>query len=108
MENFETEQIILICKSVWYYSTIDETLFFDWIKKIPSIIKYDGRYDELYLYINDTNINDADLQELLALFYRYKIKNMKQLAIFLTDQNKHWFYEEPKSYWHKKVFGSNS
>jgi hypothetical protein len=48
---------------------------------------------------------DNDLRELLALFHRYKIKNMSQLKVFLNETNRPWFYENKKSYWHKKVFG---
>lgn len=98
--------IILTCKSVWYYSSSDEDCFFEWIKKIPSIKKYSGKHEELFLYFESTTIIDDDLRELLALFYRYKIKNMKQLQIFLNDNNKTWFYENNKAFWHKKVFGS--
>lgn len=97
------QQIILHCKSVWYYSNIDEELFFEWIQKIPSIIKYDGIKDELFLYFKNNNINENDLRELLALFYRYQIE-MKQLAIFLNEINKKWFFENDTAYWHKKVF----
>lgn len=49
-------------------------------------------------------IVDNDLRELLALFYRYKI-DMKQLRVFLNEQNKEWFYGRPKGYWHYRVFG---
>ena len=98
-------KIKLICKSVWYYSSIDEDMFFEWIQKIPSIIKYDGLQDELYLYIKSKRINCNDLRELIALFYRYKI-DMKQLSIFLNNANKGWFFDGKKAYWHKKVFGS--
>jgi hypothetical protein len=96
--------IKLICKSVWFYSNIDEDLFFEWIKKIPSIIRCDGRGDELYLYVNNAHISDDDLRELLALFYRYKI-DMRQLQVFLQPNNKEWFYGSPKGYWHRRVFG---
>lgn len=96
-------KIILTCKSIWYYSSFDEDAFFEWIKKISSIVKYDGRLDELYLYLDSNVISDANLRELLALFYRYKV-NMKQLAIFLNNDNKFWFFDNKKGYWHKRVF----
>ena len=96
-------KIKLICKSVWYYSSKDEDAFFEWINKISVIEKYDGRLDELYLYINNKKISDQDLEELLALFYRYKI-DMKQLAVFLNKKNKDWFFDNRQAYWHKKVF----
>ena len=94
----------LICKSVRYGSLTDEDMFFTWIQKIPSIVKFDGWRNELYLHMKSKRISNRDLRELLALFHRYKI-NMKQLAIFLNSKNKQWFFDNPKGYWHKKVFG---
>lgn len=97
----------MVCKSVLYYSSHDEDLFFDWLKKISSIVDFVGKNDELHINIASTTIDDSDLRELLALFYRYKIKNMNQLEIFLTEANRAWFYENKKAYWHKKVFSRN-
>jgi len=101
----EKKQIRLVCRSVIYYSQNDESAFFEWIKKIPSIENYYGERDELYLNIKNTNIDEADLEELLALFFRYKIKDMTQLKIFLNDKNKEWFSENPDTFWHELVFG---
>ncbi len=96
--------IILVCKAVNYYSSHDEAAFFEWIKKIPSIIKVDGLHDELYLDIESKDITDNELRELIALFYRYKV-SMNQLAVFLNKNNEEWFHGKPKGYWYKKVFG---
>lgn len=96
--------IFLTCKSVWYYSAYDEDAFFEWIKKIPSIVAFTGKHDELYLYFESKTINEYDLQELLALFYRYKV-NMKQLQLFLNESNKEWFQDDNGTFWHKRVFG---
>lgn len=81
----------------------DEDQFFSWIEKIPSIVKFNGKGDELYLYMK-SKIPDNDLRELIGLFYRYKI-NMQQLSVFLNEDNKAWFFDSPKGYWFKKVFG---
>lgn len=99
-----TKKIVLICKSVGYYSYKDEDAFFEWIKKIPAIESFDGRLDELYLYIKSKRISSENLRELLGLFYRYKV-DMKQLAQFLNTSNQEWFYDNKKAFWHKKVFG---
>lgn len=99
------ENIVLVCKSVWYYSSVDEELFFTWIKRIPSIIKHTGAHDALYLHASGCTIPDKDLREIISLLYRYKI-DMKQLQIFLNDNNKEWFYDKPKGYWYKRVFGA--
>ena len=95
---------ILVCKAVTYYSYRDEDIFFEWISRIKCIIKFDGIRDELYLYIKNKRLSNENLRDLLALFYRYKI-DMKQLKIFLNKNNKKWFYDNKKAYWHRKVFG---
>jgi hypothetical protein len=96
----------LSCKSIWYYSPSDELFFFEWLKRIPSIIKIEGLKDTLYLTVQSTELPDADLREIVALFYRYKV-DMKQLAIFLTDTNKRWFYLKT-AYWFRRTFGSTN
>lgn len=97
-------KVILTCKSIWYYSQGDETAFFEWIKRISCIDKFDGIQDELYLYIKNKMIEDSALRELLALFCRYNIE-MKQLSVFLNSKNKEWFFESKEAFWHKRVFG---
>jgi hypothetical protein len=97
------QENILICKSVKFYCRKDEDAFFEWIKKIDCIDKTSGLGKELYLYIAADDIHDHDLDDLIGLFYRYKI-NMQQLSRFLTDDNKKWFYDNKKAFWHKKVF----
>lgn len=82
----------------------DEDAFFWWIKRIKCIEKFEGAGDELYLDLKDGELSDNDLDDLIGLFYRYKI-DMKQLAQFLTKENKEWFYDNPKAFWHRRVFG---
>ena len=105
-ENNMAKQVVLVCKRVWYYSSTDEDMFFEWISRIKCIATYDGVRDELYLYINTKRVSNENLRELLALFYRYKI-DMKQLQIFLNKNNNQWFYDNKKAYWHRRVFGVN-
>lgn len=95
---------ILVCKSVMFYCRKDEDAFFEWIKKIECIDEISGAGDELYLHIAADEINDQDLDDLIGLFHRYHI-NMKQLARYLTDHNKYWFYDNKKAFWYEKVFG---
>ena len=84
------KKFFLTIKSGTFCSSTDEDLFFEWIKKIPSIIHFEGIGKNLLLYFNSKKVKFYDLRELLALFYRYKI-NMKPLAIFLNEENKEWF-----------------
>ena len=104
MKKLVGTEVELVCFSVTYGGTFDEDLFFDWIEHIPSIVKFDGRWKCLFLRFKSAEIPDEDLRELLALFYRYDI-DMKQLAVFLNDANRAWFYEQRPNFWHTKVFG---
>src|SRR5205823_3117186 len=72
----------LICKRVSFYSSLDEAIFFGWIKRISCIERFEGAGDELYLDIIDQELSYEDMKNLIALFYRYKI-NMDQLKPFV-------------------------
>lgn len=89
----------LTCKRVYFYSKIDEDMFFEWIKKIKCIEKFEGAGDELYLDLVDKELNYEDIKDLLALFYRYEI-DMKQLKKYLNKKNKFAF--DP---WQEEIFG---
>ena len=61
----------------------DEDNFFAWLDKIPAIVEKQGEFNKLYLSIDQIKLNEVDLRELLALFYRYGI-DMEQLKTFLN------------------------
>lgn len=96
--------VVLVAKKVIFYALKDEEAFLGWLKSIKAVRQIDYQGSELHIYIKSKSISDQDLSDLLALFFRYKIK-MAQLQIFLNDKNKAWFLDNPKMYWHKRVFG---
>jgi hypothetical protein len=95
---------ILACKGVRYFSQGDETAFFDWIRRISCVTRFDGAGDTLYLHVRGSRIADRDLRELLALLYRYRMP-MKQLAQFESPRNRTWF-ARPGVYWYARVWGA--
>jgi len=101
--NSSKQENILICKAVRFYCSKDEDAFFEWIKKIDCIDKISGVGRELYLHIAVDDVHDQNLDDIIGLFYRYNI-DMRQLSCFLKDDNKAWFYDNKKAFWHKKVF----
>ena len=101
----KNQHTYLLCKKVKFYSFKDETAFFQWIKSISCIEKHEGSGDELYLNLVNKKLNYNDLDDLIGLLYRYKI-DMKQLAQFLTEENKEWFFDNKRAFWHKRVFGT--
>jgi hypothetical protein len=46
VSNRKSLEKILVCKRVTYYAHKDEDAFFEWIKKIPAIVKFEGVHDE--------------------------------------------------------------
>lgn len=100
--NTYTKENILIC-NVKFHSVQDESIFFEWINKIDCIDYASVKDDGIYLYIAADDIHEYSLRDLLGLFYRYDIE-MTQLARYLTPEHKSWFYDNKKTYWHKKVF----
>ena len=80
-------QNYITCQKVYFYSPLDEDIFFTWIKRIPCIINCEGAGDELYLELTLQELTYHDIKDLIALLYRYKIK-MDQLQPLITENNK--------------------
>jgi len=95
---------VLICKRIAYYSPNDEFAFFDWLKRINCIKEVRGVGDEIHLVLPRRQISDSALRDLISIFERYHI-DKKQLSQFLTNRNQAWFKDDPRKFWHKKVFG---
>lgn len=97
MESF----VRLNCAGTRFGSYLDEKHLFTWAEEIPCFERWEG--DTLVLRSQD--MTEADLRDVLALFWRYKIP-MRQLSQFLTDRTQHWL-AEPSSYWYERVFGAD-
>jgi hypothetical protein len=80
----------LICSPLRFYTDTDEALFFNWLKKIKSILEIKGVGRELHLIFASRHISDKDLREIMGVFDRYKFDNA-QLKVFMNDSNKDWF-----------------
>ncbi len=92
-------------KVLFFLSHIDEEAFFEWVNRISFIEAVKECNDLLHISLIENNIPKDDLRELIALFYRYKIE-MKQLQIFLNENNKEWFFDNKKAYWYRKIWNS--
>jgi hypothetical protein len=92
----------LDCKRVMFYSQADEAAFFRFAESIKAVRRIEGVRDSIVLHIA-SRISQESLRDLIALFERYRIPRMSQLAQFLSPSNRSWF-ADPKGFWHKKVF----
>ena len=92
----------LECKRVIFYSPADEAAFFRFAESIKAVRRIEGVRDAIMLHVT-SRISHESLRDLIALFERYRIRRMSQLAQFLSSSNRSWF-ADPKSFWHKNVF----
>lgn len=86
------------CSGVHFGSQLDEKHLFEWAIQIPGVL----RWEQDTLVVR-TNLSQASLRDLLALFSRYQIP-MAQLAQFRTNKNENWL-AAPQMYWRARVFG---
>jgi hypothetical protein len=85
-----------------FYSPADEAAFFRFAESIRAIRKIEGVRDSIVLHVT-SRMSHESLRDLIALFERYRVPRMSQLAQFLSASNKSWF-ADPKKFWHRKVF----
>lgn len=96
----------LTCKRVLFYCQADESAFFHLAKNIKAVQLVEGVGDSILLHVS-SRPSQQSLRDLIALFQRYHISGMSQLAFFLSDSNRAWF-TDPQKFWHRKVFGSSA
>lgn len=88
--------------SVRFFSTHDESAFFEWLDKVKCIQKYEGRGQTLYITVHADAVDEEALRELLALFHRYGVA-MPQLVKFDRPEFAKWFHDK-RAYWYSSVF----
>ena len=93
---------ILVCKRVIFYSPADEASFFAFAERITAVRRVQGAGDSILLHVA-ARPSAVALRDLLALFHRYRIRGISQLATFVTPANSTWF-TDPSTYWHRRVF----
>jgi hypothetical protein len=93
--------IYLDCSGVYFGSQLDEKHLYAWAMEIPGAL----RWEQDTLVVR-TNLSQASLRDLLALFSRYQIP-MAQLVQFRMAKNEGWF-AAPQMYWHDRVFGKSA
>ena len=96
----------LIIREGTYYSQADEDAFFDRLYGLRCIKSIVGAPDGLHITLHRPP-SDKQLREMLALLYRYDL-NMTPLAVLRTSRNAAWFADDPKMFWHARVFGKNT
>jgi hypothetical protein len=93
-------------KRVQFFSHADESAFFTFARSIKAVQKIEHSGDSVTLHVI-ARPSQQSLRDLVALFVRYRIGGMPQLAQFLSSTNRRWF-ADPRKVWHKKVFGNGT
>lgn len=91
---------VLISTGPTYFSPLDEKMQFDWLASIPCVADVSS---DMQITLKRLP-GDADLRELIAVLYRYRM-DMTPLTAFKTNRNKKWFAENKHAFWHAEVFG---
>ena len=94
--------IELKAAEVSFYSEIDEAVFFEWLDKLTCVNKVYGKGMDIVIEVLDQEIDESELREILAIFYRYEV-DMKQLVCFNCNKFSSWFHDV-NSYWYKEIF----
>jgi hypothetical protein len=87
-----------------FFSQLDETAFFEWLKKLPCVSKFEGKGDTMSIRVLESKVDEYAMRELLALFQRYRI-DMKQLSVFDKEDFAGWLHNT-EAYWYESVFGA--
>lgn len=93
----------LVASDLRFFSRHDEDVFFDWLRKVQIIGEIRGQHRDIVIEIKDQSIEDEDLEELIAIFWRYDLE-FPQLSQFTNSNNMTWFADK-KKIWYERVFG---
>lgn len=96
--------IIQIPTTIWF-SIGDKESFFHWLYSIEGYISCQGEGRTLFVSFAMGMISRSSMQELVAMFRRYGIKEIAQLRRLVEAPEGVWF-SDPKQYWHEEVFSN--
>ena len=96
------EPVILTGSKIVFYSSCDEDFFFKWLSSLKSVTSVKGRGNFLDITVDRATLDEAQLRELLALFFRYDIE-MTQLSQFDDKRFSAWLRDN-QTYWFDRVF----
>lgn len=105
-KNVSKLRVVIFSRKKFYGAT-DEHLFFQHVKQIPCIIKFDASDKDIILYFQKKALSELDMYYMMHLCRRYNI-DMRMLRQFLTKRNQKYIITRTKAYWHKPLFGKKN
>lgn len=94
--------ISLFARRLRFLSASDEAAFFHWLKRLKDFASARGEGDTIVIEVTQDQLDDDQLRELIALFFRYRI-DMRQLSTFENSANKTWLRAK-RAYWHQAMY----
>lgn len=93
----------LVATDILFFHDNDELAFIEWIDRMSFVEDSYGEGPSMYLRFNRFPTDD-DIWELIGFCRRYGVE-MTQLASFLTEENRGWFFD-PNMSWFAEIFRS--
>ena len=97
-----SESLVLDARGIDFLSEHDESAFFEWAKRLKCVVSCVGVADAVRITVNRAAVDEYELRELIALFFRYHA-DLKQLRVFQDSHNETWLKDADK-YWHAAMF----
>ena len=88
-----------------YFSAFDEGMFFEWLSRIPAVIRTGGEVRTVRIFVDPAKMNEEGLMELVGLFARYKLP-IRSLAVF-AEEDYAQPLKAPGRYWYEALFGNS-
>jgi hypothetical protein len=96
------ERILRMAHLTWF-SHLDEDHFFAWLQEIPAVKRVTGLPAGIEVLVKEP-IDKASLYDLIVLMTRYGLDRKCLRPLCESHKDRRWF-TDPKTYWHKAVFG---
>ena len=93
----------LILPTNLWRSQGDEDAFFNWMYAIDGYVTCRGIGEKLFLYFSLETVTKTGLLELMALFKRYQVPDLKQLRALEKSAVGNWF-SSPDASWYQDIF----
>lgn len=101
-----SETVVLEATAVTHYSQLDDDAFFAWLDRIGGVDSYRGERATLYITVTLDELDEAALNEFVALYRRYNI-DPRELRVFNAGKLGSWF-SSTERYWHPEIFAGVS
>jgi len=93
--------LVIVARSVRYYSASDERAFFEWLQRIDGFDHVKGIGEELHIHIKE-DIDEYGLRDLVALFFRYNV-DLTQIPKVVSTRQHPWLLKR-NMYWFSAMF----